>query len=152
MREIVEKLAQEAIEKDKSLFLIDLNISDSKNIVITIDGDRGVTIEDCIGISRHIEQNLDRDSYDYALKVTSPGVSTPLQNIRQYRKNIGRTLKVATDHEKYEGTLETVNDGEIVLAWKTREPKPVGKGKITVTKKANIALDDIKKAKVKIKF
>lgn len=148
----MENLVQEAIGKDKSLFLIDLSLSDSKNLVVTIDGDRGVTIEDCIGISKYIEQNLDRDVYDYALKVTSPGITAPLQNIRQYRKNIGRTLKVTTEGEKFEGTLEAVSENEIVLAWKTREPKPIGKGKVTVTKRANIALNDIKKAKVKIKF
>lgn len=152
VRETLEHLVQEALKNDEKLFLVDLNISDSKDIVVTIDGDQGVTIDNCIDINRYIEQNLDRDTYDYSLKVTSPGIDAPLQNIRQYKKNIGRTVKISTGEEKFEGTLEEIVDNNIVLTWKVREPKPIGKGKVTVTKKAKIALDDIKKAKVKIKF
>ena len=54
--------------------------------------------------------------------------------------------------KQLEGTLTSVNDKEISLRWKTREPKPVGKGKVTVEKNALVAFDSIKEAKVKITF
>jgi len=61
-------------------------------------------------------------------------------------------LMVKTAEGKFEGTLVEVNEKEISLNWKTREPKPVGKGKITVEKQQTIPLSEIKQAKVKIIF
>ena len=44
------------------------------------------------------------------------------------------------------------SENSIILEWKAREPKPVGKGKVTVQKKQEIAFSDIQEAKVKLKF
>mgnify|MGYP002884672596 FL=1 len=79
-------------------------------------------------------------------------MSEPLSMARQYKKNIGRKLKVTTAQEKYEGTLDEANDEQIKLSWKAREPKPVGKGKITVQKEVVLPYSDILEAKVKITF
>ena len=103
-------------------------------------------------ISRHVEHNLDREEEDFGLEVTSPDISHPLSVKRQYLKNINRILKVKTGDEELEGTLISANDKEISLRWKTREPKPIGKGKVTVEKNALIAFDSIKEAKVKITY
>jgi ribosome maturation factor RimP len=65
---------------------------------------------------------------------------------------MNRILKVKTEDQELEGTLVSTNDKEISLRWKTREPKPIGKGKITVEKNASIAFSSIKEAKVKIIF
>ena len=76
-----------------------------------------------------------------------------MTNIRQYKKNLGRTLEVkSNDQSKIEGKLAEADDKGITLKWKTREPKPVGKGKITVEKQATFAYNDIAEAKVIIKF
>ena len=72
--------------------------------------------------------------------------------VRQYQKNVGRKLKVKSDDQTIEGKLEEANEDQIVLTWKVREPKPVGKGKVTVEKKAQLAYDDIQEAKVMITF
>ena len=72
--------------------------------------------------------------------------------IRQYRKNIGRTLEVNAKGEKYEGVLSQANEEDVVITWKAREPKPVGKGKVTVQKAVTLPYQDITEAKVKIKF
>ena len=58
----------------------------------------------------------------------------------------------SNDQSKTDGELIDVDDNEITLKWKTREPKPVGKGKITVEKQAKFAYNDIAEAKVIIKF
>ncbi len=152
LQERVEKLLEEAFEENNSLFLISLNISDQNHILVVIDGDNGVSVNDCIAVSRKIEHNLDEDELDFSLEVTSAGVSEPLKFPRQYKKNIGRTLEVQTNSNKFEGNLVEVNETGILLAWKAREPKPVGKGKITVDKEANLAFDEIVKAKVVITF
>ena len=61
-------------------------------------------------------------------------------------------MKVKTEEGEVEGTLVKVDEKGISLQWKTREPKPIGKGKVTVEKNATIAFENIKEAKVKITF
>ena len=149
----VEDLLQNALKEREDLFLIDFSLSPDNAIKIVIDGDNGVLVEDCMFVSRAIEHNLDREEHDFSLEVLSAGASSPLTLPRQYKKNIGRDLEIKTkDGENFEGKLTDVNEDSVVLKWKTREPKPVGKGKITVKKEANIGFDNIKEAKVKIKF
>ena len=148
----VTELLEAALQVRPDLFLIDFSIQGDNHINIVIDGDKGVLVEDCMFISRAIEHNIDREEHDFSLEVMSAGATSPLVNKRQYKKNIKRELTVRTNSEKFEGTLAKATETEITLEWKVREPKPVGKGKITVKKQANIAYDDIVEAKVMIKF
>lgn len=151
-KELVEQFVIEALSNDPSLFLIDLEILQDNKIAIVIDGDNGVPLNECIRVSRAVEGNLDREEEDFSLEVSSPDITKPLKVKRQYAKNKGRTLKVKTEEEIFEGKLEEVSDDGILLTWKTREPKPVGKGKVTVEKKENIAYNNIVEAKVKLIF
>ena len=132
--------------------MIDLTITDAFKIIVAIDGDNGVTLQDCIDISRAVENNLDREEQDFSLEVASAGVSAPLKNVRQYKKNIGRTLKVKTTSETIQGILTAVEDDKIVLEWEAREPKKLGKGKETVQKKQEVLFADIKESIVIIIF
>ena len=152
LQERVENLLEEVFQEYNSLFLISLNISDQNHILIVIDGDEGVSVNDCIAVSRKIENNLDREEEDFSLEVASSGVSEPLKLPRQYQKNIGRKLEVTTKTDKFVGNLTDVNEDGIVLSWKAKEPKPIGKGKVTVDKEAKIAFQEIEKAKVVITF
>lgn len=153
MRKQVEQLLAQALEKNTSLFLLDFSISESNQIRVILDGDNGVTVEDCMAVSREIEHNMDREEHDFALEVMSAGVSEPLQTPRQYKKNQGRQLAVKTkNNTKIEGELVAANDEAITLQWKTREPKPVGKGKVTVEKEAVLPYGEIVEAKVMITF
>ena len=148
----VKKLVNEALAENEALFLIDLDFGNEASIKVVVDGDSGVPLSECIRISRHVEHNLDRENEDFALEVTTPNITDPITDQRQYNKNLGRTLKVKTLEESFEGKLIEVTDKEISLFWKAREPKPIGKGKITVEKQQTIPLSDIKEAKVKIIF
>jgi len=149
----VQDLLEEALAENPSLFLIDFTIGSDSNIEVIIDGDKGVKVEDCIAVSRAIEHNLDREEEDFSLQVMSAGVSEGLKHRRQYKKNIGRKLKIKTvEGTVIEGELISATDDTIVLVWKEREPKPVGKGKITVKKEASVPYVEIKEAKVMITF
>ena len=148
----VSRSLEEALVEKPSLFLIDVTISDSFKITVTLDGDLGVALQDCIDISRYIENNLDREECDFSLEVASAGVSSPLKNSRQYKKNIGRTLQVETQTTTIEAKLTEANDDFIVLEWEAREPKKIGKGKETVLKRQEIPYTEIKKAIVIIIF
>ncbi len=148
----ISDLLEEALKEKPSLFLVDLTVTETLKVIVTLDGDNGVNLQDCIDISRAIDTNLDREEQDYALEVASAGVSTPLKLVRQYRKNIGRTLKVKTTTETIEALLEQVSDESIVLSWTAREPKKIGKGKETVEHKREIPYSEIKEAIVTIIF
>ena len=149
----VDQLLKNALEERQDLFLINMTMGADNAIKVIIDGDNGVLVGDCMFISRSIEHNLDREEEDFSLEVLSAGAASPLTMPRQYKKNIGRNLEVKTNGDNnIEGQLVEANEKSIQLKWKTREPKPIGKGKVTVTKEATIALEDIKEAKVKIKF
>jgi len=149
----VKALLDKSLEKRKDLFLIDFDVIDGNSIRVVIDGDNGVLVEDCMYISRAIEHNLDREEHDFSLEVTSAGATTPLSNNRQYKKNVGRIVDVkAVDNQKFEAKLVKADDEGIILEWKAREPKPIGKGKITVQKEAKLSYSDIIEVKVKIKF
>lgn len=151
-KEKVNTLLQEALEERPSLFLIDLTITDAFKVIVTLDDDNGVVLQDCIDVSRAVESNLDREEQDFSLEVASVGVGSPLKLVRQYVKNIGRTLIVTTNTEKIEAELVDANEDFIILSWKAREPKKVGKGKETVQKEQQIPYTEIKEAVVTVTF
>ncbi|WP_396171742.1 ribosome assembly cofactor RimP [Flavobacterium sp.] len=148
----VNGLLTEGLKDRPAVFLIDLAITDSFKIIVTLDGDNGVALQDCIDISRAIENNLDREEQDFSLEVASVGVGSPLKMVRQYKKNVGRTLIVKLATETIEAELVEANDNFIILSWKAREPKKVGKGKETVQKRQEIPYTEIKEAIVTVTF
>lgn len=148
----VQTLLNDALEEDGNLFLIDFSITTDNKIKVVLDGDLGVTVQDCMKISRAIEHNLDREEEDFSLEVASAGAAAPMVLPRQYKKNIGRKLEVKTTEETVEGNLTDTTENGIVIEWKAREPKPIGKGKHTVQKRKEIDFSDIKEAKVILKF
>jgi ribosome maturation factor RimP len=145
-------LVTEGLIEKPSIFLIDLTITDAFKIIVSIDGDNGVILQDCIDISRAIENNLDREEQDFSLEVASVGVGSPLKMVRQYKKNVGRTLIVKLATETIEAELVEANDNFIILSWKAREPKKIGKGKETVQKRQEIPYTEIKEAIVTVTF
>ena len=78
-RDKILELLEEGLKEKPSLFLVDLTITETFKVIVTLDGDNGVNLQDCIDISRAIDNNLDREEQDYALEVASAGVSTPLK-------------------------------------------------------------------------
>jgi ribosome maturation factor RimP len=152
-QERVKELLSEALAENEELFLIDLSFLAENKILVQVDGDKGVALNECMRISRHIEQNLDREEEDFGLEVTSPDIANPLKVKRQYQKNIGKILQIkTTTNENYEGVLTETNENQVFLEWKAREPKPIGKGKVTVVKTATIEYKNIEEATVKIIF
>jgi len=151
--QLVEHLLNKALEEHPTIFLVDLKIASDRSIKIILDGDVEVNVKDCINISRAIETALDRDAHDFSLEVASAGVGSPLKFPRQYHKNIGRKLEVISkDGLKYEGVLTKVESDAIQLEWKQREPKPIGKGKVTVIKNKTLTFDEINQTRVMVKF
>lgn len=152
-RKRIEELLNEFLETRKDLFLIDLKISAGDDIIVILDGDNGVSLQDCLDASRAIEFNMDREEHDFSLQVMSAGLSEPLATPRQFSKNIGREIEVMLeDSSKIEGELSKVDDEKITLTLRYRKPKDIGKGKVDVEEEKEISYPEIKKALVVIKF
>ena len=152
-RNRVEELLNDFLKEREDLFLIDLKISAGDDVTVILDGDNGVSLQDCLDASRAIEFNMDREEHDFSLQVMSAGLSEPLSTPRQYAKNIGRELRILmNDSSEIEGELGKVDDDKITLVLRYRKPKEIGKGKMDVVEEKEIKYSDIKKALVTIKF
>jgi ribosome maturation factor RimP len=152
LKEKITELIEQVLKEKPDIFVMDLNISENNDIHLILDGDKGVNIDDIVYFSRQIEHNLDRDETDFSLTVSSVDITKPFYLKRQYHKNLNRNLKVKTPEGEKQGKLIHIDDDAIVLEYQVREPKKTGKGKITVTKQDRIKFDNIKEAKVVLKF
>jgi ribosome maturation factor RimP len=145
----VEKLIEPLLFDD--IFLVSIKIKPTNNFKIYLDADSGLGIEKCIKINRALykimeEMGLYPDG-DFSLEVSSPGIDEPLKLLRQYKKNMGRSVEVTTnDEEKREGILKEVTDDAITIE------QTEGKGKKAVTINTAISFTDIKQTRVLIKF
>jgi ribosome maturation factor RimP len=144
-------LVEEKIADRPELFLVDVKMLPNNKLIIQVDGDEGISIQDCVAISRHVGFHLEEENTietAYNLEVTSPGVGEPLKLARQYAKNIGRNvgLKLADGVQK-EGKLLSVNENEISIEESVKE-----KGKKATLVQSQIAIKDILETKVLISF
>lgn len=139
--------------KDTDLFLVELGISTANQITVLIDSDSGVSITDCMKISRAVEHNLDREEQDFELNVMSPGLDASLVMPRQYAKNIGRTLKIKlVEGGEIKGKVID-SDEEAVLLQTSEKVRIEGrKKKELVVEDHRILYKDINTAKVVITF
>jgi len=147
----VRELVEEKIADKPNLFLLDVKFHPNGKLMILVDGDRGIGIDDCAAISRHVGFHLEEESAietAYNLEVSSPGVETPLTSIRQYVKNIGRSLSIKmADGRKREGMLTAITEDAIVIEEKIKE-----KGKRAETVESVIPVNNISETKVLISF
>lgn len=151
----IEELALERIEElDKDLFIVEISISASNSIRVEIDSAFGnVAIEDCISVSRNIEHNLDREEQDFELQVSSPGLDKPFRVVQQYKKNVGREVKLTpVNGVKLEGVLKSADDNGVVIETTRKERLEGKKKKVTVVEEHPFNYDEIKETKIVITF
>ena len=150
LRDLVERHL-----KDEGLFVVAVKVSragDSQRVKIILDGDDGITIEQCAEVSRKINHILDEDDEvpgPFVLEVSSPGVDHPLQMLRQYVKNVGRKVKVVLqDRNEIRGILKSVNEKFIEVE---KEVKSKNK-KEYKREMVEIPFDKIEKTNIQISF
>ena len=151
-RDIVRNSVVEVI-RETSVFLVDVNVNNANKISVKVDKPEGVTIDDCVNISRAIESGLNREAEDFGLEVSSPGLTEPFLVMEQYRKNCGRQVDVVTcDGQKLNGLLQHVDDNGIVLEVKAKIREAGQKRSKTVMQTVTLNFKDIKTTKVTITF
>jgi len=148
---VIRNLVEEKLTEE--MFIVEIKVSSGNSISVIIDSDSGLSIEECIKISRHVEHSLDRDKEDFALEVSSPGLTEPFRALRQYKKYTGRDIEVKTiEGEALTGVLKSVDENGIDLEI-TKKVKVEGKKKKRlVTQTYSINFDQIKTAKCVIAF
>ena len=149
--EKIISLTQEIITDDQ--FIVSVEVSPSNVIVVTVDSENGISIDDCINISRHIEKNLDREEEDFELQVSSAGVGQPLKVLRQYVKNTGKEVEVVNKSgEKKKGVLKSVDENGFELEFEVKEKVEGQKKKQTVTHSQKFTFDEVKTVRNIIKL
>ncbi len=147
----VTELVEEKISDRPELFLVEVKMLPNNKLIIHVDGDEGISIQDCAAISRHVGFHLEEENTiekAYNLEVSSPGVGEPLKLKRQYQKNIGRELSIKlNDGELKEGKLLSMNDKSVTIEAKVKE-----KGKKVQLVETSLDFDNIIETKVLISF
>ena len=147
----IAELVNEKLADDQ--FLVDITVSSGNVIHVMVDSDTGISINQIVEISRHIESNLDRDAEDFELSVFSAGLTEPLKLVRQYKKNQGKEIEVLlANGQKLNGLLVGVEDQGIDLEVTTKEKLEGSKKKELVTKVHHLEYSEIKEAKKILKF
>ena len=147
----VSALVEEKIADRPELFLVAVKMLPNNKLIVQVDGDAGISIQDCAAISRHVGFHLEEENViekAYNLEVSSPGVGEPLLLLRQYSKNIGSDLSIKlADGEKKERKLLMVNENTITIEDKVKE-----KGKKVQLIPITIEISKIIETKVLISF
>ncbi|CAH0195578.1 Ribosome maturation factor RimP [Pedobacter sp. Bi27] len=147
----VAALVEEKIADRPELFLVEVKMLPNNKLIIHVDGDEGISIKDCVAISRHVGFHLEEENaieQAYNLEVSSPGVGEPLKLIRQYNKNIGRTVSIKLKEGlKKEGKLLAVTENNLLIEESVKE-----KGKKAVTIQTDVPFNDILETSVLISF
>jgi ribosome maturation factor RimP len=146
----IEEFVRNLIEARGDLFLIEVKITPANKVTVLLDGDNGVTIDDCTKVNKALYKFIEETNLfggDFSLEISSAGVDKPLKLLRQYKKNIGRKVGVALiDGGIIEGKLTDVTTENITIEEKT------GKGNKTIMKTTTILFNQIKDTTVLITF
>ncbi|WP_253271466.1 ribosome maturation factor [Flavihumibacter sp. ZG627] len=145
------RFINELLEGDTDNFLVDLRVKPGNNIKVFMDADSGISIARCVSINRALYKKIEEAAWfpegDFSLEVSSPGLDEPLKLLRQYRKNLGRSVEVTMkDASRIEGKLlEVTEDGIVVEEIK-------GKNKKKEVIAHSLLFDNIKQTKIQVVF
>jgi ribosome maturation factor RimP len=149
--ESIKELVEQSLA-DQNHFLVDLVVNSKSNpikITVVLDGDKGISIDDCATVSRTFAALLDEENSleNYALEVTTPGLDQPLKLKRQYVKNIGREVKIQLKDKKIErGKLVESTEDTVVIEHEVKE------GKQKELKKTTFTFEEIERTIVEVSF
>jgi len=132
---------------DPDIFIADIQIKPGNRIFVYLDSFKEITIGDCVKTNRLISAHFDREVEDYALEVSSAGLTSAFKVDKQYIKHTGKKVKVKTvEGLIIKGQLKEYKDDTVII-----ESTSKVKGKETFTVH-QIALKNISEIKLDINF
>lgn len=151
-KDTVRSIVEEWLE-GKEYFLVDIEISPDDRIVVEIDHADGVWIEDCVELSRFIEDHLSRDEEDYELEVGSAGLGQPFKVAQQYHCFVGKDVEVLdADGKKYKGVLKAVEGNDFTVTVQEKQKVEGKKRPQLVDTDHTFQMDKVKYTKYLINF
>lgn len=151
-KNVVRELVDEWLQ-DKEYFLVDIEISPDDKIVVEIDHADGVWIEDCVQLSRFIEDRLSREEEDYELEVGSAGLGQPFKVPQQYVNFIGKEVEVLdAGGKKHRGVLKAVDGSDFTVTVKEKVKKEGSKRPVMTDVDKTFSMNDVKYTKYLISF
>ena len=151
-KNIVKNLVDQWLE-GKDYFLVDIEISRDNKIVVEIDHADGVWIEDCVELSRYIEDHLDREAEDFELEVGSAGLGQPFKVAQQYVNFVGKEVEVLdADGKKYKGVLKGVDGRDFTVTVQEKVKEEGKKRPQLQDKDYQFSMDTVKYCKYLISF
>ena len=149
---LVKQIVEEWLEKNE-YFLTQIDITDDNRILLEIDHKDGVWIEDCVELSRFIEEHLDRDAEDFELEVGSAGLGQPFCVHQQYVIHEGDEVEVWTKDGRHEvGTLQKVEPETFVLVSTKKEKRDGDKRPKLYENETTYRYDDVRETRLFIDF
>lgn len=138
---------------DKDIFLVDVNLKPGNIIHIMVDKPEGISIEECVELSRQFNSAFDRDVEDYDLRVSSPGLDEAFKVAKQFEKYRNEDVRVIMKSgEKFKAKLLDFNDEKISLLIRKKVKEEGKKKKKLVTEEKTFNREDIKAVKAVISF
>lgn len=151
-KDTVRSIVEEWLD-GKEYFLVDIEISPDDRIVVEIDHADGVWIEDCVELSRFIEDHLSRDEEDYELEVGSAGLGQPFKVAQQYHCFVGKDVEVLdADGKKYKGVLKAVEGNDFTVTVQEKQKVEGKKRPQLVDTDHTFHMDKVKYTKYLINF
>ena len=151
-KDTVRSIVEEWLD-GKEYFLVDIEISPDDRIVVEIDHADGVWIEDCVELSRFIEDHLSRDEEDYELEVGSAGLGQPFKVAQQYHCFVGKDVEVLdADGKKYKGVLKAVEGNDFTVTVQEKQKVEGKKRPQLVETDYTFQMDRVKYTKYLINF
>lgn len=151
-KDTVRSIVEEWLD-GKEYFLVDIEISPDDRIVVEIDHADGVWIEDCVELSRFIEDHLSRDEEDYELEVGSAGLGQPFKVAQQYHCFVGKDVEVLdADGKKYKGVLKAVEGNDFTVTVQEKQKMEGKKRPQLVETDYTFQMDKVKYTKYLINF
>lgn len=151
-KNVVKTLVDEWLA-DKDYFLVDIQISPDDRIVVEIDHADGVWIEDCVSLSKYIEDRLSRDEEDYELEVGSAGLGQPFKVPQQYINFIGEEVEVLDgDGKKVKGILKSVEGNNFTITVREKVKVEGKKRPVLMDVDHDYQMDKVKYTKYLISF
>lgn len=147
----VLKAAAERYAQEHGLFVVSVEISSDNDVEVTIEADeRDVTLDDCVDMTRYIQEFVNRDEEDYSLTIGSAGLTAPFKVLRQWKKAVGGEIQITLKSgSRIKADLLSADEGGIEIS---RQKKVEGKKAAKETVVEHLTYEEIKTAKPIIKF
>lgn len=148
----IQDFVNRYIQQWPEVFIVEITVSASNKITVLLDADNGMNVGRCAEVNRALYKFVEAENFfpenNFSMEVSSPGIDRPLKLLRQFTKNIGRTVEISkSDNSELCGKLVAASEDLITIEKEEKQKK-----KQTEKVLINIPFTDIRQVKVLVTF